>query len=67
MKADAVIRWSCPGASPSEIPCLPAGVGVNALVARHADAIVELPSASPDVLVDLDTPEDWHRWSLRQN
>ena len=56
-----VLPWSIA----VEIPSLPTGVGVNALVARHADSIVELPYASPDVLVDLDTPEDWHRWSHR--
>jgi molybdenum cofactor cytidylyltransferase len=57
-----VLPWSLA----VQIPTLPARVGVNALVARHGDSIVELPSASPDVLVDLDTPEDWHRWRLRQ-
>ena len=49
-----------------QVPTLPAGVGVNALVARHVDSIVTLASASSDVLVDLDTPEDWNRWRFLQ-
>ncbi len=48
-----------------QIPALPAGAGVNALVARSANSIVALNSANPDVLVDLDTPEDWDKWRCR--
>jgi molybdenum cofactor cytidylyltransferase len=58
-----VLPWSLA----VQIPTLPAGVGVNALVARHADSVVEWLSASSDILVDLDTPEDWHQWKLNQH
>jgi molybdenum cofactor cytidylyltransferase len=47
-----------------EIPALPIGEGVNALVARYRDRLVELPVRLRDVLVDLDTPEDLHLWNL---
>lgn len=42
---------------------LPAGVGVNALIALHADGVVELAIDDPGVIADLDTPEDYRRWS----
>lgn len=42
---------------------LPGGVGLNALVALHADEIVELEVAEPGTLDDLDTPEDYQRWT----
>jgi molybdenum cofactor cytidylyltransferase len=40
---------------------LPAGVGINALVARHGPAVIELPVDDPAVVEDLDTPEDYAR------
>ncbi len=46
----------------AEIPRLPAGAGVNALVSEHARRITELTVASPDVSADLDTPADLRRW-----
>ncbi len=57
-----VLPWSLA----VQVATLPAGVGVNALVALHSDSVVELPTSSPDVLVNLDTPDDWNRWNLRQ-
>jgi hypothetical protein len=42
---------------------LPPGAGINALVALNAARVVELEVAEPGVLVDLDTPEDYQRWS----
>ena len=57
-----VLPWSMA----VQIFTLPNGVGVNALLARHRDSIVELPSANSDVLVDVNTPDDWHRWRLGQ-
>ncbi|MGE3821449.1 MAG: NTP transferase domain-containing protein [Isosphaeraceae bacterium] len=48
-----------------EVRQLPAGVGVNALIAERAGRIVELPVDDPGVIADLDTPEDYARWSGR--
>jgi molybdenum cofactor cytidylyltransferase len=39
------------------------GVGLNALVARHAADVRELPVEDPGALADLDTPEDYKQWS----
>jgi len=50
----------------AEIPALPANLGVNALIARHPDRLVEQPVSNPDVVADLDTPEDLHHWNERQ-
>lgn len=41
---------------------LPAGVGVNALIVRLADKVVELEDSDPGALGDLDTPADYARW-----
>ncbi len=51
----------------AEIPKLPAGAGVNALVSEHARRITELTVASPDVCADLDTPADLRRWLDRES
>lgn len=48
----------------ASIPQLPAGVGINALVADHAAEFVPV-EAGPEALVDLDTPEDLRRWQAR--
>jgi molybdenum cofactor cytidylyltransferase len=45
-----------------EIPALPMGVGVNALLAEHADLIHAVEIDDPSTLDDLDTPEDYRRW-----
>lgn len=50
----------------AEIPSLPADVGVNALVARHGDLVVELEIASRAILADLDTPDDLDEWARRR-
>jgi molybdenum cofactor cytidylyltransferase len=42
---------------------LPTGVGLNALVALNAAKVVELDAGEPGALDDLDTPEDYERWS----
>jgi molybdenum cofactor cytidylyltransferase len=47
----------------SEITRLPAGVGVNALLADHPDEIVSVEVDDPAILKDLDTPADYERWS----
>jgi|HubBroStandDraft_6_1064221.scaffolds.fasta_scaffold06227_4 molybdenum cofactor cytidylyltransferase len=47
-----------------EVDQIPAGEGFNWLVRREAARVVEVPVASPSVLFDLDTPDDYER--LRQ-
>ena len=44
------------------VRCLPAGEGVNALVARHGESVVEIDLGNPAIVVDLDTPDDLQRW-----
>ncbi|MFO0952291.1 MAG: nucleotidyltransferase family protein [Isosphaeraceae bacterium] len=46
-----------------EVLTLPDGLGVNSLLARHASLVCELPVDEPGAVVDLDTPEDYERWS----
>jgi molybdenum cofactor cytidylyltransferase len=41
---------------------LPAGVGVNALVAASSDRVVELPVSERGAVEDMDTLEDYQRW-----
>jgi molybdenum cofactor cytidylyltransferase len=53
-----VLPWSIA----IRILSLPAGVGVNALVAHHAGSVVELEVRSPDIVADLDTPADLVRY-----
>ncbi len=45
-----------------QIPSLPTGVGVNALLSIHSDAVKYLPIDDSDLLDDLDTPGDYRRW-----
>ncbi len=44
---------------------LPAGSGLNVYLRQHAAETCEVPVDSPDVLCDLDTPDDYER--LRQS
>ncbi len=44
-----------------QIPTLPAGVGVNALLTRFADRVVPCAVDEPGALEDLDTPDDYCR------
>jgi molybdenum cofactor cytidylyltransferase len=53
----AWIGWEHVGA----IRTLPAGVGLNAYLREHIAATLQLPVADPNVLWDLDTPEDLKR------
>jgi molybdenum cofactor cytidylyltransferase len=46
-----------------EIFALPHDRGVNALVARYAQRVIELEVADARALADLDTPDDYRRWS----
>jgi CTP:molybdopterin cytidylyltransferase MocA len=38
---------------------LPADQGLNRLLHAHAHEIIEIETASPSVVTDLDTPEDY--------
>ena len=51
----------------AQIPSLPGDLGVNALVARHGDLVVELEISRPEIIADLDTPDDLQQWLERQN
>ncbi|WP_435011854.1 nucleotidyltransferase family protein (plasmid) [Tundrisphaera lichenicola] len=42
---------------------LPADLGVNALMTSHADLVEFVETDDPGILDDLDTPEDYRRWS----
>jgi molybdenum cofactor cytidylyltransferase len=42
---------------------LPAGVGVNALVALHDARVVALELDDPGAVSDLNTPDDYQRWA----
>ena len=44
-----------------EVAAIPAGHGLNWLVKQHAPSLRELPVPTPDILTDLDTPEDYER------
>lgn len=46
-----------------EVRSLPLGVGINTLIKLHASAAVELPVNEAGALADLDTPEDYQRWT----
>ena len=47
----------------AEIPSLPAGQGVNALVARYRKQLFELALDDTRITEDLDSPEDYSRWN----
>jgi molybdenum cofactor cytidylyltransferase len=47
----------------SEIRRLPAGAGINALLLAHPSEVVEVEWAEPRALLDLDTPEDYEKWT----
>jgi molybdenum cofactor cytidylyltransferase len=46
----------------TEVRSLPAGIGVNELIVRHQEDVMELPVSEPEVVADLDTPDDLRRW-----
>jgi molybdenum cofactor cytidylyltransferase len=52
-----------PGRLAARIRHLPLGVGLNALIALHADQVTELEVDDPGAVEDLDTPEDYRRHS----
>jgi molybdenum cofactor cytidylyltransferase len=54
-----------PWALAAEIASLPAGQGVNALLARHQSLVVEVPVGDSHIADDIDSPEDFRRWEVR--
>jgi molybdenum cofactor cytidylyltransferase len=60
-----VFRWK----HALEIDQIPAGEGFNWVLKRNSADVIEVAVASPSVLVDLDTPEDYERlrklWETR--
>jgi molybdenum cofactor cytidylyltransferase len=51
-----------PWPSALAIRALPAGTGVNALIAGRASEVVTVDVRDPGTVADLDTPEDYRRW-----
>jgi molybdenum cofactor cytidylyltransferase len=47
----------------TQIPDLPAGTGVNALLADPSQQVHPFEVQEPGTLADLDTPEDYRRWA----
>ena len=65
--AGTAIRSSSPGTSPARSLRCPAHEGINALVARHPDRIVEIELPHPELAADLNTPQDLERWHQREH
>jgi molybdenum cofactor cytidylyltransferase len=57
----ALIRWK----HLEGIRAFPKGQGLNAYLRQFAAETLEIPVDSPDVLIDLDTPEDYERLKQR--
>lgn len=55
-----------PWSTATEVSQLPAHVGLNSLLRQRPDRVLEMPSTSAEILVDLDTPEDWEQIVNRQ-
>jgi molybdenum cofactor cytidylyltransferase len=56
-----------PWAVARQIPDLPKGVGVNALVDDPCRTIVAVEVDGSDSLVDIDTPGDYERWTTARS
>jgi molybdenum cofactor cytidylyltransferase len=52
-----------PWALAAAIPELPEGTGVKALLDQYPERLRELPVADRGAVSDLDTPEDYRRWT----
>ncbi len=57
-----VLPWSIA----AQINSLPPGVGVNVLVAEYRESVIEREVSHPEVITDLDTPDDLQHWVRRQ-
>ena len=55
-----------PGEIVAEIRSLSVGQGINTVVARRADGVIELDLGDVAVDLDLDTPEDLASWTQRE-
>lgn len=53
-----LIPWSLA----EQIPGLPAGAGVNALMKDRPESVLKLEVDDAGTVVDLDTPEDYRQW-----
>ena len=51
----------------TKIAGLPPDAGVNTLVRWHKDIIISIDVDNPTVIDDLDTPEDYERWTRVRN
>ena len=51
---------------PDSIALLPAWASMR-FVAGHRDSVIELEIARPEIITDLDTPDDLQQWVQRQN
>ena len=40
-------------------------IGLKGLLREHKQDVMEWPCANPDILVDLDTPEDYAKWMAK--
>ncbi|HLJ97057.1 MAG TPA: nucleotidyltransferase family protein [Gemmataceae bacterium] len=57
----ALLSWE----HAAQIKQFPANQGLNVYLRQHASATIEMPVEMPDILVDLDTPEDYQRLQAR--
>ncbi len=56
-----------PWAVARQIRELPEGVGVNALVDDPGQTVIAVELDAGDALVDIDTPDDFERWTIRRS
>ena len=54
-----------PWSTAVEVSQVPLSSGLNSLLRSQPDRVREIPSSSAEVLIDLDTPDDWARISER--
>lgn len=54
-----------PWSTAIEVAQVPLNSGLNFLLRSQPDRVREIPSSSAEVLIDLDTPDDWARISGR--
>jgi CTP:molybdopterin cytidylyltransferase MocA len=53
------LPWSIAG----QIPALPEGTGINALLELHADRLLTVEVDEAGAIADMDTPDDYRRWA----
>ncbi len=57
----ALLSWE----HAARIKQFPAHQGLNTYLRQYASATIEMPVETPDILLDLDTPEDYQRLQAR--